>query len=156
MPPWVNFYRWYEICNKIYFLFLFFGYRCSVVEEIVLFLLHCLCTFVQNQLSIYIFISGLCSVLLVSFFLSLGKYYAVLIVVLLTKSCVTLCDPRDCTLPGFSVHGISQARVLEWVAITFYRGPSCPGIEPMSPYWQVDSLPLSYLGRTTILISIAL
>ena len=34
-------------------------------------------------------------------------------------SCVQLCDPMDCSLPGFSVHGIFQARVLEWVAISF-------------------------------------
>ena len=37
---------------------------------------------------------------------------------------LTLCDPMDCTLPGFSVHGISQARILEWVAISFSRGSS--------------------------------
>ena len=36
-----------------------------------------------------------------------------------TQSCLTLCDPIDCSLPGSSVHGISQARVLEWVAIAF-------------------------------------
>ena len=35
------------------------------------------------------------------------------------QSCLTLCDPVDCSLPGFSVHGIFQARVLEWVAIAF-------------------------------------
>ena len=33
--------------------------------------------------------------------------------------CPTLCDPMDCSLPGFSVHGILQARTLEWVAISF-------------------------------------
>ena len=33
--------------------------------------------------------------------------------------CLTLCDPMDCSLPGFSVHGIFQARVLEWGAIAF-------------------------------------
>ena len=33
--------------------------------------------------------------------------------------CLTLCDPMDCSLPGFSVHGILQARTLEWVAISF-------------------------------------
>ena len=38
--------------------------------------------------------------------------------------CLTLCDPRDCSLPGSSVHGIFQARVLEWVAIAFSRGSS--------------------------------
>ena len=35
------------------------------------------------------------------------------------QSCPTLCDPMDCSLPGFSVHGILQARILEWVAISF-------------------------------------
>ena len=35
------------------------------------------------------------------------------------QSCPTLCDPMDCTLPGSSVHGIFQARVLEWGAISF-------------------------------------
>ena len=39
------------------------------------------------------------------------------------QSCPTLCDPMDCSLPGSSVHGIFQARLLEWVAIafSFYR-----------------------------------
>ena len=35
------------------------------------------------------------------------------------QSCLTLCDTMDCSLPGFSVHGIFQARVLEWGAIAF-------------------------------------
>ena len=35
--------------------------------------------------------------------------------------CMTLCDPMDCSLPGSSVHGIFQARILEWVAISFSR-----------------------------------
>ena len=35
------------------------------------------------------------------------------------QSCPTLCNPMDCSLPGFSVHGILQARTLEWVAISF-------------------------------------
>ena len=42
------------------------------------------------------------------------------------QSCPTLCDPMDCSPPGSSVHGIFQARVLEWVAISFYRGSSWP------------------------------
>ena len=37
------------------------------------------------------------------------------------QSCPILCDPMDCSLPGFSVHGILQARTLEWVAISFSR-----------------------------------
>ena len=36
-----------------------------------------------------------------------------------SQSCPTLCDPMDCSLPGSSVHGIFQARTLEWVAISF-------------------------------------
>ena len=40
------------------------------------------------------------------------------------QSCPTLCDPMDCSLPGSSVHGIFQARVLEWIAISFSRGSS--------------------------------
>ena len=40
--------------------------------------------------------------------------------------CPTLCDPMDCSLPGSSLHGILQARVLEWVAISFSRGSSWP------------------------------
>ena len=45
---------------------------------------------------------------------------------LVTPSCPTLCDPMDCKLPGSSVHGILQARLLEWVATSFYRGSSWP------------------------------
>ena len=46
---------------------------------------------------------------------------------LVAKSYPTLCDPMDCSLPGSSVHGASQARILEWIAISFSRGSSCPG-----------------------------
>ena len=45
---------------------------------------------------------------------------------LVAKSCLTLCDAVDCSLPGSSVHGISQARILEWIAISFFRGSSQP------------------------------
>ena len=44
--------------------------------------------------------------------------------VLVTQSCPTLCHPMDCSQPGFSVHRILQARILEWVAISFSRGSS--------------------------------
>ena len=47
--------------------------------------------------------------------------------VLVAQSCPTLCDPRDCSLPGSSVHGIFQARVKEWVAISFSRASSRSG-----------------------------
>ena len=44
--------------------------------------------------------------------------------------CLTLCDATDCSPPGSSVHGIFQARILEWVAMPFSRGSSNPGLEP--------------------------
>ena len=43
---------------------------------------------------------------------------------IVAQSCPTLCDPTDCSPPGFSVHGILQARILGWVAIPFSRGSS--------------------------------
>ena len=46
--------------------------------------------------------------------------------VLVAQSCLTLCDPVDCSLPGSSVHGILQARILEWVALSSSRGSSRP------------------------------
>ena len=47
------------------------------------------------------------------------------------QSC--LCDPMVCSPPGSSVHGIFQARILEWVAISFSRDLPDPGTEPGSP-----------------------
>ena len=46
--------------------------------------------------------------------------------IFVAQSCPTLCDPMDCSLSGSSVHGIFQARVLEWIAISFSRGSSRP------------------------------
>ena len=57
------------------------------------------------------------------------------------QSCLTLSDPMDCSQPGSSVHGILQARILEWVAMPSSRGSSYPGIESRSPTLQADSLP---------------
>ena len=48
----------------------------------------------------------------------------VCVCVLVTRSCLTLCDPMDCSLPGFSAHEILQARILEWGAMLFSRGSS--------------------------------
>jgi len=47
----------------------------------------------------------------------------------------------DGSWPGSSVHGISQARILEWVAVSFSGDLSNPGVEPGSPGWKADSLP---------------
>ena len=51
---------------------------------------------------------------------------SVCVLVLVAQSCPTLCDPRDSSPPGSSVHAILQARILEWVAIPFSRGSSQP------------------------------
>ena len=55
----------------------------------------------------------------------------------------------DCNLPGSSIHGILQARILAWVAISFSRGSSPPRDRadvPLSPALQMGSFPLSHLG----------
>ena len=56
----------------------------------------------------------------------LDRLYPPCGVCLVAQLCPTLCDPMDCSPPGSSVHGISQARILEWVAISFSRGSSQP------------------------------
>ena len=63
---------------------------------------------------------------------------------LVVQSCPILCDPMDCSPPGSSVHGISQARILEWVTIPFSRGSSKP--RDWDPELQAESLHLSYQG----------
>ena len=60
---------------------------------------------------------------------------------LVAKPCLTLCNPMDCGPPGSSVHGILQARILEWGAISLPQGS-----KPCLLHWQVDSLPPSYQG----------
>ena len=55
-------------------------------------------------------------------------------------------DSMNCSPSGSSVHRISQARTLEWVAIFFSGELLDPGMEPVSAAWQADSLPLSHLG----------
>ena len=68
------------------------------------------------------------------------------------QSCPSLCHPKDCSLPGSSVYGIFQARILEWVAMPSSRGSSQPGMEPASPLLpalQVNSLPTGPPGKPT-------
>ena len=55
-----------------------------------------------------------------------SPYICVYIHMFVTQSCLTLCNPMDCSPPGSSVHEIFQARILEWVAISFSRGSSQP------------------------------
>ena len=62
-------------------------------------------------------------------------------------SCPTLCDPMDCSPPGSSVHGIFQARMLEWVPFPSPGDTSKPGIEPRSPALQADGLTFEPPGK---------
>ena len=65
-----------------------------------------------------------------------------------TQLCLTLCDSMDYSPPGSSVYGISQARTLEWVAISFSRGIfSIQGSNLSLLYWQVESSPLNHQGK---------
>ena len=67
--------------------------------------------------------------------------------------CPTLCDPMDCSLPGSSIHGIFQARILEQVAFPTPGDLPNPGIEPTSLcllHRQADSLSLASLVVTII------
>ena len=68
----------------------------------------------------------------------------IICVCLVAQSCPTLSNPIDCNPPGSSVHGILQARILEWVAIPFSRGSSQPRTELRSP---ADSLPAEPQGK---------
>ena len=64
--------------------------------------------------------------------------------------CLMLCDLMDCSLHGSSVHGILQARMLEWIQCPPLGHLSNSGIEPtslMSPAWQAGSLPLAQPGK---------
>ena len=67
-------------------------------------------------------------------------------VVLLLSHALLSGNPLDCSPAGSSVHGVSQARMLERVAISFSGDLPNPGIELLSPALQVDSLPLSHQG----------
>ena len=74
----------------------------------------------------------------------------VCVCVLVAYLCPTLRHPMDCSLPGFSVCGISQARMLEWVAIFFSGDLPNPGTEPRPPALQADSLLSEPPGRPTL------
>ena len=65
---------------------------------------------------------------------------------LVAKSCLTFCDHMDCSPPGSSVYGISQERIVEWVAISFSRASFQPEIEPQSPALRQILLLLSHQG----------
>ena len=72
----------------------------------------------------------------------LGFWLAFSLMFLAAQSCLIICDPTGCSLPGFSVHGMLQARILEWVAISSSRGSTSK-----SPALQADSLPCEPPGK---------
>ena len=69
----------------------------------------------------------------------------------LLQSCLTLCDPKDCSLQGSSVYRILQAGILEWVAVPSFRGSSqTEGLNPCLLrllLWQMGFLPLEPPGK---------
>ena len=64
------------------------------------------------------------------------------------QSCQGLCNTMDCSLPDASVHGVFQAMILEWVAISSSRGSSrTQGSNPHLLRWQADSFPIAPPGK---------
>ena len=74
------------------------------------------------------------------------------------QSCPTVSDPLDCSPPGFSVHGIFQARIIEWVAISYSRGSSRPRnrshVSCVSCTGRWILLPPHYLGSPMSILNI--
>ena len=77
--------------------------------------------FSPSFVSTYVFIYHLSTPVHVYPYIHVGTSF-----LLVTQSCPTLCNLMDCNPPGSSVHGILQARILEWIAIPFFRGSSWP------------------------------
>ena len=75
--------------------------------------------------------------------------------VLVSQSCLTLCDSMDCSPQGSSVHGIFQAKILEWFAISFFRG-SFPtqGLNLGLLHCRQILYQLSYQGSPTLNIGV--
>ena len=81
------------------------------------------------------------------------SYHHAAVLCLVTQLCLTLWDPMDCSPPGSSVHGILQARTLEWVAMPFSRGifPT-QGLNPGLPHCRWILYCLSHPGSPLITI----
>ena len=81
--------------------------------------------------------------------LALNKQYKQNHAQVQSLSCLQLCAPMNCSLPGSSVHGIFQARTLQWVAIAFSGGIFLTqGSNLCLLHWQVNSVPLSHPGSS--------
>ena len=67
------------------------------------------------------------------------------------KSCLTLCNPMDCSLPGSFIYEISQARVLEWASVSLSRGSPSPGVTAKSPALAGESSTAELPGKPSLL-----
>ena len=74
----------------------------------------------------------------------------------IVQSCPILGNPMDCNLPGSSIHGIFQARILVWVSISFSRGSSWPRNQTLSPVLQSDALLSEPQGKLLQLLKFSL
>ena len=97
----------------------------------------------------YLFFYGQC--FLIPKFPSKVLQYQPLYATSVTQSSPTLCNPMDCSLPGFSVLGILQARILEQITIPFSRGSFQPRDGTCVSALQADSLPSEPPGKQLIL-----
>ena len=100
---------------------------------------NCFILWVPTEFHSYLQVSLYCIIL---FDMSISS-----VCVLVTQSCLTLCEPVDCSPPGSSVLGILQARRLQWVPFPSPGDLPDPGIKPRSPALQVDSLPSGLPGK---------
>ena len=85
------------------------------------------------------------------------RYQLMCVCVKSLRSCLTLCDPMDCSPPGSSVYRILQARILEWVAMPSSGDVLDPRIEPTSPLapaLQAYSLPLKHWGNLSLNVAV--
>ena len=114
LRPWicssVSYFRVYGSLNIIWILLLY--ENCINLSYVQL---------VHSASQVYYILLLLCI-----FILLLFESLILSVCVLVTELCLTLCDPMDYRFPGSSVHETLQARILEWVAISFSRGSSQP------------------------------
>ena len=75
-----------------------------------------------------------------------GEMHVVMCACSVVQSCLTLCDPLDCSPPSSNVHGIFQTRTLEWIAVSSSRASSRPRDQSCISCIAANSLPLSCQG----------
>ena len=95
-----------------------------------------------NKLTFFVRVGKKASVFKSFFFFFYHK-----VKVLVAQSCLTLCNPVDCSLQGSSIHGIFQAKTMEWVVIPFSRGFSRSRNQTWVSALQADSLPSEPPGK---------